>query len=110
MTIFLVDDERTFTDGRECVVALSADEAINISEEWDEVDELWLDYVLKGFSSSDEFLFHLIRRKHNGRPLTIKKAYIHTSSWSAVGLLKQLLNDLGVEDVERVNWRDHLSE
>lgn len=109
MTVFLVDDERTFTDGRECVVALSADEAIRISEEWDEVDELWLDYVLR-YSSSDEFLFHLKRRQYDGRPLTIKKAYIHTSSYMAVGLLQQLLEELGVTDIERVNWRDHLTE
>ncbi len=109
MTVLLVEDERKFIDGRECLVAASADEAYEISDSLDEVDELWLDYILR-FSSSDEFLARLVERKRQGRPLTIKKAYIHTSSWGAVSLLKSYLEDLGVEDVERVNWRDYMTE
>lgn len=96
MVVLLVDDERSFKDGRECVTVRSVDEAIDFTEGLSSVDELWLDYILLGTDSADAFLFHLLRRKASGNPLLIKKAYIHTSSYMAVGLLEALLNDLDV--------------
>jgi hypothetical protein len=104
--VLLLDDERSFADGRESLVAKSVQAAITATDDLTELDELWLDFVLIG-PASDEFLMHLSDRKRNGNPLTIKKVYIHTSSWDAVGLLKMYLNDLDVGEVEVVNHQDY---
>lgn len=50
MTILLVDDLRTFADGRECVIARSSAAAIKWLEENPDadLDEVWLDHDLGG--------------------------------------------------------------
>lgn len=48
MVVLLVDDERSFKDERECVVVKSVAEAIEVTDSWDSVEELWLDYILLG--------------------------------------------------------------
>lgn len=110
MTVLLLDDERSFKDGRECLVARSTWEAINLTDGLTELDELWLDFVLKGTDSTDEFLSHLRRRKWDGNPLVINRAYIHTSAYGAVGLLESILLSLGVaeENIFVVDHRDHM--
>jgi hypothetical protein len=100
MTVLLLDDERSFKDGRSSLVARSTFEAIKFTDALTELDELWLDYVLIGTDSTDEFLFHLLNRKRNGNPLALRTVYIHTSSYMAVGLLKQLLTNLGVAETD----------
>lgn len=102
--ILLVDDERIFADGRECIIARSVNEAINLTDDVDEIDELWLDYVLAGSDSSDEFLSHLYHRGRNGNPVKLNRVFIHTSSFMAVDLLRGWLDRLGVaeKNVERV--------
>lgn len=94
MTVLLLDDERSFKDARECLVARSTWEAIELTDAMTALDELWLDYVLQGTDSTDEFLSHLRRRKWDGNPLVLKKVYIHTSAYAAVGLLKSILLSL----------------
>ena len=107
MTVLLLDDERDFLDGRVTLVARSTDEAVELTEAIDELDELWLDYVLKGWDSTDQFLATLVKRKRAGRPLRLKKVFIHTSSFSAVSLLNDYLAELEVsgEDIERVDHK-----
>lgn len=102
--ILLIDDERTFVDGRDCVVARNVADAIEVTDPLDGVDELWLDYVLEGTDSSDEVLSYLFRRQVNGRPFKIGKVYIHTTAWMSVSLLEGWLYRLGVtpENIVRV--------
>jgi hypothetical protein len=104
-TVLLLDDERSFKDGRETLVARSTNEAIELTESLFELDELWLDYVLRGSDTTDQFLMHLQQRTRANRPLLLKKVYIHTSSNSAVGLLQAYLSRLNVhpQDIVRVN-------
>lgn len=111
MVVLLVDDERAFADGRECVTARTVQEAINATENLDSLDELWLDYVLLGTDSTDEFLFRLVReRKYAGNPLKIHKVFIHTSAYGAISLLKDILGRLDVaeENITVVSWQEYL--
>ena len=111
MTVLLLDDERDFKDARETLVARSTDEALALTEGLTELDELWLDYVLRGSDSTDQFLSALRRRKLAGSPLKLKKVYIHTSSFMAVSLLMSILTeDLDVPEgsIERVNHKEYL--
>lgn len=109
MVVLLLDDERDFKDGRKTLVARSSDQALELTENLTELDELWLDYVLRGSDSTDQFLSALRRRKLSGSPLTLHKVYIHTSSWSAVSLLVSILTeDLDVPEgnIVRVEHRE----
>lgn len=110
MTILLLDDERSFKDEREALVALSTDEAITLTDGLAELDELWLDYVLKGSDTTDRFLAHLVSRQKSGNPLRLNTVFIHTSSFSAVELLEDYLEDLNVpqENIHRVQWDESL--
>lgn len=110
MTVLLLDDERSFKDNRECLVARSTWEAIELTDSMSELDELWLDYVLQGTDSTDEFLSHLRRRKWDGNPLILNKVYIHTSAYAAVGLLKTILLSIDVDEdnIMVVDHRDYM--
>lgn len=110
MTILLLDDERSFKDDRDALVALSTAEAITLTDGLTELDELWLDYVLKGSDTTDRFLAHLVTRQKSGNPLQLHTVFIHTSSSSAVELLEDYLEDLNVpqESIRRVSWADSL--
>lgn len=107
MVSLLLDDERSFLDGRDILVARDVREAVELTDDLDELDELWLDYVLV-FDDTTDYLKELIKRKRSGRPLKIHKVYIHTSSWGAVGLIESWLSHLDVDktQIERVNARD----
>lgn len=109
-TVLLLDDERSFNDDREALVARSTDEAIELTDDLCALDELWLDFVLGGSDSTTDFLGHLVRRQHNGNPLELRKVFIHTSAWNAVGLLKRWLGMLNVPEdrIERVEHQDFL--
>jgi hypothetical protein len=109
-TVLLLDDERSFNDDREALVARSTDEAIELTDDLCALDELWLDFVLSGSDSTTDFLRYLHGRMHNGNPLELRKVFIHTSSWNAVGLLKHWLNMLKVSEdrIERVEHQDFL--
>jgi hypothetical protein len=111
MAVLLLDDERSFKDGRESLVARTVAEAIELTDPLNELDELWLDYVLAGWTSTDEYLYHLLKRKREGNPLALKTVYIHTSSFSAVELLQELLSDLEVpvKDIVVVNHKDYMN-
>jgi hypothetical protein len=106
MVVLLLDDERDFKDGRSTLVARSTQEALELTKDLNELDELWLDYVLAGTDSTDDFLFALRKRE---TPLNIKQVYIHTSSFSAVSLLEMLLGSLNVDpkNIIRVNHTDY---
>lgn len=110
MVTLLLDDERTFADKRECLVATSTEEAIELTKDMTELDELWLDYVLKRSDTTDNFLMHLVSRKRDDNALELHKVYIHTSSSSAVSLLQAYLEDLEISDdrIEIVNHEEHL--
>lgn len=110
MTVLLLDDERSFADYRPALVARSTFQAIELTDNLTELDELWLDYVLKGTDSTDDYLSHLRRRQREGNPLTLHKVTIHTSSYEAAYLLREILTELGVpdENIRDINWRDEL--
>lgn len=90
----LIDDERSFADNRECMIARDVDSGVKLLSEIGHIDELWLDFVLAGSESVDEILSQLLR--HNVK-LSVSKVYIHSSAISAFGLLSKLLVELGVD-------------
>lgn len=90
----LIDDERSFADNRECVIARDVDSGVKLLSEIGHIDELWLDFVLAGMDSVDEILFQLLR---NNVKLSVDRVIIHSSATAAFGLLSKLLVELGVD-------------
>ncbi len=108
MTIFLIDDERTFKDAREdVVVAQSSYEAADLAEKLDSIEELWLDFFLIGSDDTGEFIKYLTERKDQGRELEVKKVFIHTSAWMMVPLMRMRLEQLGITNISEVNALDY---
>lgn len=102
-TIFLVDDERNFADGREAVIARSSWEAIEISDTLNEVDELWLDFNLTGSDDVMAFLWHLVTRKNEGNPLNVKRVIFHSAAFAAMSLIQHVGDKAGLPVIE---WPD----
>lgn len=108
MKILLVDDERSFVDGREYQVARTSWEAIkffiNGDDETDyngaEFDEVWLDFNLVGSDSGMEFCNFVREAARTGNRLNIGRFVIHTSSWAGANLMAGVLQGAGY-DTER---------
>ena len=90
----LVDDVRSFADGRDCVVARDFDSAVELLSQGQHIDELWLDFVLGGMESVSDVLFELRR---NGVRLSVGQVFIHSSALGIADLLSSTLVGLGVD-------------
>lgn len=109
ISTLLIDDERSFTDGREAVVArhLAVAEEIFFTDEGDvrpdvRVDEVWLDFVLGGGESGNDFARTAARAARNGTPLNVGIFYTHTTSFAGAALMAETLEDAGYT-VERID-------
>jgi len=101
MKTLIIDDERDFLDGRECDVARSSYEAIELFSNDDGVnngvsyDEVWLDFSLSGSDSIMDFVFFASRSAAQGNPLRVGNFVIHTSTWDGASLIKHVLDGAG---------------
>lgn len=96
--ILLIDDERDFVDGREATVIRSSWEAIeHFTESEQRYDEVWLDFILEGSDDIMPFVKFASEKLAEGKALNVGKFVIHTSSWSAVGLMKSVLEGYETE-------------
>lgn len=101
-TRILIDDVRSFRDGREAIVARTVNEGVEVLTNAGHIDELWLDFMLKGTSSVDEILSEL---RNDGVKLDVDRVFVHSSAPMAYQLLSMLLGMLGVtkEKISVVN-------
>ena len=97
----LLDDDRSFDDGRPCFVARTAEDAQSVFLDKDgntrtdvRVDELWLDFVLRVGSGAD-FAQFAARNARAGTPLDIGVVNIHSSSFMGAALMEGILLSAG---------------
>lgn len=80
----LVDDRRSFVDGREAVVLRTSQDAFEwLFEHRDaEIDELWLDHDLGPYSDEDigAVIWLLELGADAGEPFKIGQIYVHTAN------------------------------
>lgn len=97
MTVLLLDDERSFIDDREHILARTVEEAIEATDSLTVIDELWLDYILLR-GDTLPFLQYLRERKEAGNPVKVHKLYFHSSSNSAISLVKIYAAEAGIPE------------
>lgn len=103
MTVVLIDDTRTFKDGRDHVAFRRAEDAVSFLTALPAVKEVWLDFVLAGGEAITDVLFPLIRGKRAGGAVAQPERVVyHSSSSSGYSLVAALCADLGWPKPERV--------
>ena len=93
MTI-LVDDLRSFRDGRDAIVVRSSAAALEaIRDRVDTfVDELWLDHDLGGDDTIRPVSAHLEEIAYFGKPMQVGVIYVHSANAGAAeAVLKGLI-------------------
>jgi hypothetical protein len=107
--VLLIDDERKFIDNRECTVARTAAEAIEILKKDLDWDEVWFDFTLLRSDIMD-VLFHLETEHGRQNGPTIRLCRIHSSSGSGRRLIEEVLLELKyktqVEDESQIFYVD----
>ena len=101
MTVLLLDDERSFIDDREHILARTVEEAIEATETLTEIDELWLDYILRR-GDTLPFLQYLRKRKEEGNPVKVNTLFFHSSSNSAIELVQIYAEEAGIPESDFV--------
>lgn len=93
----LVDDLRSFTDGRAAVVARTSADAITLLDRYsaDRIDELWLDHDLGGTDTVWPVVTLLERAAFDGRPFDIGTIFIHSANPPGAATLAQTLRRWG---------------
>ncbi|MBM0224240.1 hypothetical protein DKT69_21980 [Micromonospora sicca] len=79
---FLVDDFRSFVDGRKAEVARTSAAGVQLLNRYrgQRLDELWLDHDLSGDDTIWPVVELLERAAFEGRPLDIGVVYVHTAN------------------------------
>lgn len=98
-TIFLLDDERSFFDNRDAIVARTVEDAISKADNLKVIDELWLDFVLT-CGDTIPFLQYLEKRYSAGNPLEVRKLIFHSSAQIAKPLIEIVAAKAGITTVE----------
>ena len=77
----LVDDVRTFRDGRPALLARTSGEALALFDQLADrrIDHLWLDFELIGDDTAQPVVDHLVRTASTGNPVDIGQIHIHTA-------------------------------
>jgi NAD+-processing family protein with receiver domain len=90
----LVDDLRSFRDGRDAVVARSSAAALAVIRDLGDrfVDELWLDHDLGGDNTIRPVSAHLEEIAYFGKPMRVGVIYVHSANAGAAeAVLKGLI-------------------
>jgi hypothetical protein len=93
VTIVLVDDLRSFVDGRAAqVLRTSVDAGAFLERHRDaHLDELWLDHDLGGDDTIWPVVEVLERTAFEGRPLDVGVVYVHSANPSGARRIAQVL-------------------
>lgn len=83
--ILLIDDLRDFVDARECVIARTSAEALQILTLGESFDEIWFDHDLglldSGVPDTTMVVVDLLSElAYNGTPYPVGIVYVHTSN------------------------------
>jgi hypothetical protein len=107
--VVLVDDVRSFRDGRACRIARSAEAALQLLAEMRDcpIDELWLDYDLGGDTTVLPVVQHLVDAALAGQPIRVGRVRVHSSNSSGAHQIVALLRRAGYpveRDYNRAIW------
>jgi hypothetical protein len=97
----LVDNARSFADGRPCLVARTAEEGVALlhRHEFDAIDELWLESDLGWRHASPltaaPVIDELVRAAAAHRPYNIGVVMVHTRNAVGAAGIKRALQDAG---------------
>jgi hypothetical protein len=98
--LVLVDDVRSFRDGRSCRLARSAEAAIALLAELRgaSIAELWLDHDLAPDPTVTVMpvVEELVTAARSGSPHTIQKIFVHTVNPSGAVAMRQALAGVGI--------------
>jgi hypothetical protein len=97
MTVLLIDDLRSFLDGRAAEVARTSAAGVEALRRHTgrRLDELWLDHDLGGDDTIGPVLEVLERAAFDGRPFDIGMIYVHSANPVGVARIRQSLNHWG---------------
>ncbi|MEO3777483.1 cyclic-phosphate processing receiver domain-containing protein [Micromonospora sp. B11E3] len=95
--IVLIDDLRSFVDGRGAEVARSSAAGVALLERHrdERLDELWLDHDLGGADTIWPVVEVLERAAFEGRPLDIGVVLVHSANPAGAGKMAQALQRWG---------------
>lgn len=108
MITVLVDDLRSFADGREAIVYRDPWKAVNDIARCDRIDELWLDHDMGPGITIQPVIFLLCDTGRARLQRRIGKVWVHTSNPPAGERMVATLRDAGY-NVERF-WESFLAE
>jgi hypothetical protein len=113
--VLLVDDVRSFTDGRPAMVARTAAQAIEIlrSRRHEFIAEIWLDHDLAGRNRADLTVMPVVEEiaaaVDHGEPYDIGVVNIHTSNPHGAVAIKSALDRVGIRVVRWHNMQIFLN-
>jgi hypothetical protein len=95
--VVLVDDVRSFRDGRVCRVARTAAEAISLLTALRDVtiDELWLDYDLGRDLTVMPVVDYLVNRAASGAPARVTRILVHSRNVGGAHRITVALRNAG---------------
>lgn len=95
--VVLVDDVRSFVDGRKAEVARTSAAGVLLLDQYRgrRLDELWLDHDLGGDDTIWPVVELLERAAFEGRPLDVGVVYVHSANPVGVTQIVQVLRNWG---------------
>lgn len=95
--IVLVDDLRSFVDGRIADVVRTSAAAVELLQRYRDqrIDELWLDHDLGGDDTVWPVVEILERAAFDDRPLDIGTVYVHSANPAGAAKIAQVLRHWG---------------
>jgi hypothetical protein len=107
--VLLVDDVRSFRDGRPAQIARTAAESIEImrSRPHQRITQLWLDHDLAGRNATDvtamPVVAEIVAAVERGEPYDIAAVHVHTSNPRGAVAIRSELARVGIHTVR---WYD----
>lgn len=97
LRILLIDDLRSFVDGREAEVARTSSAGVELLERHrtDRLDELWLDHDLGGDDTIWPVVELLERAAFDGHPFDVGAIIIHSANPAGAAKMVQVLRRWG---------------
>lgn len=97
MTVALIDDLRSFVDGRPAVVARTSADGVALLDRYRDqrLDELWLDHDLGGEDTIWPVVEVLERAAFEERPFDVGVILIHSANPSGAAKMAQALRHWG---------------
>jgi hypothetical protein len=97
--IVLVDDVRSFGDGRPCRIARTSAEAIALLEalRYVTIDELWLDHDLGGGLTVVPLVDYMVDAAQRGNPTHVRSIFVHSKNVGGAHRITVALRAAGYE-------------